>query len=57
MSIANSISVSTALSVIKVQKLVTMITVLSNVLPSVLGSVLDKCDAEETDTEAGAEEV
>ena len=57
MSIANSISVSTALSVIKVQKIVTMITVLSNVLPSVLGSVLDKSDAEETDTETGAEEV
>ena len=56
MSIANSISVSTVLSVIKVQKLVTMITVLSNVLPSVLGAVMDKSDAEETATEAGGEE-
>ena len=46
-SIANSISVSTAMSVIKVQKIVSMITVLGNVLPSVMGALLDKNDAEE----------
>lgn len=49
-SIANSISVSTALSVIKVQKIVSMITVLGNVLPSVLGAVIDKSDAEKSDS-------
>ena len=56
-SIANSISVSTALSVIKVQKIVTMITVLSNVLPSVLGAIIDNSEAKETDSEGDTEEV
>ena len=54
-SIANSISVSTALSVIKVQKLVSTITLLSNVLPSVLGAVLDKSDSEKTDKEESSQ--
>lgn len=56
-STANSISVNTALSVIKAQKLVTMITVLSNVLPSVLSSIIDHSETKETDTEDHAEEV
>ena len=48
-SVTNNTFINNALGIIKAKQIATMITIISNILPTVLGTIIDKSDASQSD--------
>ena len=57
-SVISNSFINSALGVIKAQKIAVMITIVSNILPTVLGAVVDKCseNSDKTETQVSEQE-